>query len=77
MRKESVLSIATAARRTGSLVTVLGEKNTQILCEINLQKPMGLAWFVNGSEATAAEVSRVLDTIQGVDHESPGQVHRE
>lgn len=65
MRKESVLSIADAARRTGSLVTILGEQNTQILCEIDLQKPMGLSWFVDGVEATAAEVSSLLDHVQG------------
>ena len=64
MRRESVLSIAQAARRVGSVVVIVGAENLRILCEINLQKPGGLAWFVNGAEVSATEVSRLLDTIQ-------------
>ena len=70
MRKESVQSIAQSAMRLGSLIVVVGPENTHILCETNLQKPGGLAWFVNGAEVSATEVSRLLDTIQGgVDHD--------
>lgn len=63
--RESVQSIAQAARRTGSVVVVLGPENTKVLCELNLQRPSGLAWFMNGAEVTAAEVVRMLDTAQG------------
>ena len=69
MRRESVLSIAQAARRVGSVVVIVGAENLRILCEINLQKPMGLSWFVDGSEVSAAEVVRLLDDVQGVNHE--------
>jgi len=64
MRRESVQSIAQAARRVGSVVTVVGEQNLKILCEVNLQRPMGLAWHVDGIELPVSEVSRLLDVAQ-------------
>ena len=67
MRRESVQSIAQAARRVGSVVTIVGEQNLKILCEVNLQRPMGLSWFADGTEVQASEVSRLLDVAQGVE----------
>jgi hypothetical protein len=67
VHKESVLSIAQAARRVGSVVVIVGPENLRILCEVNLQRPMGLSWFADGTEVQASEVSRLLDVAQGVE----------
>jgi len=65
VRKESVLSIAQAARRTGSVVVVVGEENLKILCEVCEQKSSGLQWYVDGLEIQASRVSHLLDVAQG------------
>jgi len=73
MKKESVLSIACAARRVGQVVVVLGPENTQILCEVCVQKPSGLRWFADGFEVPCSKISYLLDVVQGQgnDHDRP------
>lgn len=73
MKKESVLSIAQSARRTGSCMVVLGPENTQILCEVCVQKPSGLRWFADGFEVPCSKISYLLDVVQGQgnDHDRP------
>ncbi len=63
--KESVLSLAVAARRTGSVVVVLGPENTRILCEVCPLKPSGLRWFADGVEVAASKISYLLENVQG------------
>ena len=65
MRRESVQSIAQAARRVGSVITIVGPENTRILCEVNLQTPSGLRWYVDNTEVSANEVSHLLALAQG------------
>ncbi|CAE6876036.1 hypothetical protein R69608_01406 [Paraburkholderia nemoris] len=62
--KESVLSLAVAARRNGSVVVVLGPENTRILCEVDPAKPSGLRWFADNFEVPASKISHLLDVIQ-------------
>ncbi|SAL55655.1 hypothetical protein AWB69_05981 [Caballeronia udeis] len=64
VRRESVLSIAQAARRTGSVVVVVGPENLQILCEVRPQNPVGLRWYVDGAEVPASRISHLLDVAQ-------------
>lgn len=65
VRKESVLSIAQAARRSGSVVVVVGPQNLRILCEVCMQKPSGLRWFADNFEVPASKVSYLLEQAQG------------
>ncbi|WP_158935063.1 hypothetical protein [Burkholderia sp. S171] len=64
MRKESLQSIAQSAMRLGSVVVIVGEQNLKILCEVAMQTPSGLRWYVDNTEVQASEVSRLLDVAQ-------------
>lgn len=65
VRRESVLSIAQAARRAGSVVVVVGPENLKILCEVSSQTPSGLKWFADNAEVPASRVSHLLALAQG------------
>lgn len=69
VRKESILSIAQAARRTGSVVVVVGPENLKILCEVDPAKPSGLRWYADNFEIPASKISYLLDVAQGIDRE--------
>lgn len=64
VRKESILSIATAARRTGSITVVVGEKNDRIDCEHNPNTDE-FRWWFNGFPAPSHKISFLLDDCQG------------
>lgn len=64
VRKESLLSIAQAARRTGSVVVIVGPGNMKILCEVHPQRPFDLRWFVDNEELPASRVSHLLALAQ-------------
>lgn len=68
VRKESVLSIAQAARRSGSVIVVVGPENLRILCEVCPRKPSGLRWYVDNFEAPASKVSHLLEVAQQGEH---------
>jgi hypothetical protein len=65
VKKESVLSIAQAARRSGSALVVLGPENLRILCEVCPQKPSDLRWYANNVEMPASRISFLLEQAQG------------
>lgn len=64
MRRESILSIASAARRTGSITVVVGGKNDRIDCE-HVANTGEFRWWANGVSKQAYEISFLLDTLQG------------
>lgn len=65
VRRESVLSIAQAARRSGSVAVIVGRENLKILCEVDPSKPSGLRWYADGFEIPASKISHLLDAAQG------------
>jgi hypothetical protein len=63
MSKESILSLATAARRTGSVVVVLGPANTRLRCTYHVPTDM-FQWHVDDFPCPASRVSWVLESLQ-------------
>jgi hypothetical protein len=64
VRKESILSIATAARRSGSITVVVGVANDRIDCEYRTITD-DFRWWFNGFPAPCHKISFLLDTAQG------------
>lgn len=65
MRRESILSIATAARRTGQITVVVGQKNHRVRCE---HDPLTdtFAWWWDDWPAPSHKISFLLDDAQGL-----------
>ena len=65
VRRESVQSLAAAARRSGSIVVVLGDRNTKVQCEVCTNRVTGLRWFVDDWEVPSSRIVTVLEELQG------------
>lgn len=63
VRKESILSIALAARRAGKATVIVGNENTRIDCQ-HIDGSEFL-WWANGERKHAHEIGFLLDDVQG------------
>ncbi|MGF6905318.1 hypothetical protein P3T22_006611 [Paraburkholderia sp. GAS348] len=61
--KESILSLASAARRTGSVIVVLGPENTRLCCTYHVPTDT-FQWHVDDSPCPASRVSWILESLQ-------------
>lgn len=64
MRRESILSIATAARRSGKITVVVGKENDRIDCEHHADRNE-FRWWWNGFPTPCHKISFLLDDAQG------------
>jgi hypothetical protein len=68
VRKESILSIACAARRTGQITVVVGQENHRVRCEHDALTNE-FRWWWDDWPAPSHKISFLLDDAQGVDRE--------
>lgn len=61
--KESILSLATAARQRGSVTVVLGVENTKVCCTYHVPTDT-FQWHVDDRPCPPSRVSWILESLQ-------------